>query len=86
MQLNQWAVKTTVEHTSLSDIGRVLIPRLDKSLENKLSDYLLNAAGLSLRQILTQVAKTTVEALIEGPTDRATINPAQQARKMATTA
>ena len=23
MQLNQWAVKTTVEHTSLSDIGRV---------------------------------------------------------------
>ncbi|HGC3514622.1 TPA: restriction endonuclease subunit S, partial [Escherichia coli] len=24
MQLNQWAVKTTVEHTSLSDIGRVL--------------------------------------------------------------
>lgn len=56
MQLNQWAVKTTVEHTSLSDIGRVLIPRLDKSLENKLSDYLLNARlAYRYAKFLTQV-------------------------------
>ena len=67
MQLNQWAVKTTVEHTSLSDIGRVLIPRLDKSLENKLADYLLNARlAYRYAKFLTQVAKTLVEALIEG--------------------
>lgn len=58
MQLNQWAVKTTVEHTSLSDIGRVLIPRLDKSLENKLADYLLNARlAYRYAKFLTQVPK-----------------------------
>lgn len=76
MQLNQWAVKTTVEHTSLSDIGRVLIPRLDKSLENKLADYLLNARlAYRYAKFLTQVAKTLVEALIEGQLTEPTINP-----------
>ncbi len=76
MQLNQWAVKTTVEHTSLSDIGRVLIPRLDKSLENKLADYLLNARlAYRYAKFLTQVAKTLVEALIEGQLTEQQLNP-----------
>ncbi|HBX9769986.1 restriction endonuclease subunit S [Klebsiella pneumoniae] len=80
MQLNQWAVKTTVEHTSLSDIGRVLIPRLDKSLENKLSDYLLNAKlAYRYAKFLTQVAKTLVEALIEGQLTEQQLIQAQQA-------
>ena len=80
MQLNQWAVKTTVEHTSLSDIGRVLIPRLDKSLENKLSDYLLNARlAYRYAKFLTQVAKTLVEALIEGQLTEQQLIQAQQA-------
>lgn len=80
MQLNQWAVKTTVEHTSLSDIGRVLIPRLDKSLENKLSDYLLNARlAYRYAKFLTQVAKTLVEALIEGQLTERQLIEAQQA-------
>lgn len=80
MQLNQWAVKTTVEHTSLSDIGRVLIPRLDKSLENKLADYLLNARlAYRYAKFLTQVAKTLVEALIEGQLTERQLIEAQQA-------
>ncbi|MGA1891925.1 restriction endonuclease subunit S [Klebsiella pneumoniae complex sp. WS992] len=80
MQLNQWAVKTTVEHTSLSDIGRVLIPRLDKSLENKLSDYLLNTRlAYRYAKFLTQVAKTLVEALIEGQLTEQQLIQAQQA-------
>ncbi|EEV6846104.1 restriction endonuclease subunit S [Escherichia coli] len=80
MQLNQWAVKTTVEHTSLSDIGRVLIPRLDKRLENKLADYLLNARlAYRYAKFLTQVAKTLVEALIEGQLTEQQLIQAQQA-------
>ncbi|EFF5490723.1 restriction endonuclease subunit S [Escherichia coli] len=80
MQLNQWAVKTTVEHTSLSDIGRVLIPRLDKSLENKLADYLLNARlAYRYAKFLTQVAKTLVKALIEGQLTEQQLIQAQQA-------
>ncbi|EID1841687.1 restriction endonuclease subunit S [Escherichia coli] len=80
MQLNQWAVKTTVEHTSLSDIGRVLIPRLDKSLENKLADYLLNTRlAYRYAKFLTQVAKTLVEALIEGQLTEQQLIQAQQA-------
>ncbi|WP_434462286.1 restriction endonuclease subunit S [Serratia plymuthica] len=80
MQLNQWAVKTTVEHTSLSDIGRVLIPRLEKSLENKLADYLLNARlAYRYAKFLTQVAKTLVEALIEGQLTERQLIETQQA-------
>lgn len=80
MQLNQWAVKTTVEHTSLSDIGRVLIPRLDKSLENKLADNLLNARlAYRYAKFLTQVAKNLVEALIEGQLTEQQLIQAQQA-------
>ncbi|WP_259275038.1 restriction endonuclease subunit S [Rahnella variigena] len=80
MQLNQWAVKTTVEHTSLSDIGRVLIPRLDKNLENKLADCLLNARlAYRYAKFLTQVAKTLVETLIEGQLTEQQLIKAQQA-------
>lgn len=80
MQLNQWAVKTTVEHTSLSDIGRVLIPRLDENLENKLADDLLNARlAYRYAKFLTQTAKTLVEALIEGQLTELQLIQAQQA-------
>ena len=80
MQLNQWAVKTTVEHTSLSDIGRILIPRLDKELEDRLADNLLNARlAYRYSKFLTQVAKTLVEALIEGQLTEEQLIQAQQA-------
>ncbi|HIF9430026.1 TPA: hypothetical protein ACX6R9_001958 [Photobacterium damselae] len=80
MQLNQWAVKTTVEHTSLSDIGRVLIPRLDERLENKLADDLLNTRlAYRYAKFLTQTAKTLVEALIEGQITEQQLLQAQQA-------
>lgn len=80
MQLNQWAVKTTVEHTSLSDIGRILIPRLDKELEDRLADDLLNARlAYRYSKFLTQVAKTLVEALIEGQLTEDQLIQAQQA-------
>ncbi|MFH4742548.1 restriction endonuclease subunit S [Vibrio diabolicus] len=79
MQLNQWAVKTTVEHTSLSDIGRVLIPRLDERLENELADDLLNARlAYRYAKFLTQTAKTLVEALIEGQLTEQQLFQAQQ--------
>lgn len=80
MQLNQWAVKTTVEHTSLSDIGRVFIPRLDERLENELADDLLNARlAYRYAKFLTQAAKTLVEALIEGQLTEQQLIQAQQA-------
>ncbi|EJB8350690.1 hypothetical protein [Vibrio cholerae] len=80
MQLNQWAVKTTVEHTSLSDIGRVLIPRLDENLENKLADNLLNARlAYRYAKFLTQTAKSLVESLIEGQLTEQQLIQAQQA-------
>jgi type I restriction enzyme S subunit len=67
MQLNQWAVKTTVEHTSLSDIGRVRIPRLERDVEDQLADKLLNARlAYRYSRFLTTAAKVLVEALIEG--------------------
>lgn len=79
MQLNQWAVKTTVEHTSLSDIGRVLIPRLDERLENELADDLLNARlAYRYAKFLTQAAKTLVESLIEGQLTEQQLIQAQQ--------
>lgn len=66
MQLNQWAVKTTVEHTSLSDIGRVLIPRLSVDVEDSLADKLRNARkALKLSKALVSSAKYLVENLIE---------------------
>lgn len=80
MQLNQWAVKTTVEHTSLSDIGRVLIPRLNESLENKLADDLLNARlAYRYAKFLTTTAKTLVEAFIEGQLTEQQLIQTQQA-------
>lgn len=80
MQLNQWAVKTTVEHTSLSDIGRILIPRLNKDLEDRLADNLLNARlAYRYSKFLIQVAKTLVEALIEGQLTEEQVIQAQQA-------
>ena len=80
MQLNQWAVKTTVEHTSLSDIGRVLIPRLEEILESKLADDLLNARlAYRYAKFLTQAAKTLVEALIEGQLTEQQLIQAHQA-------
>jgi type I restriction enzyme S subunit len=80
MQLNQWAVKTTVEHTSLSDIGRILIPRLDDTVEEKLANKLKNARlAHRYAKFLIKVAKNLVEALIEGQINEEQIIKAQQA-------
>lgn len=74
MQLNQWAVKTTVEHTSLNDIGRVRIPRLEHDLEEKLADKLLNARrAYRYSRFLTIASKLLVEALIEDQIDEQTL-------------
>lgn len=80
MQLNQWAVKTTVEHTSLSDIGRVRIPRLDTDIEEDLAENLLNARrAYRYSRFLTTSAKLLVEALIEGQLTEAELIAAEQA-------
>ena len=80
MQLNQWAVKTTVEHTSLSDIGRVRIPRLDTDVEEHLADKLLNARrAYRYSRFLTTSAKLLVEALIEGRLTEAVLIVTEQA-------
>ncbi|MDP2098915.1 MAG: hypothetical protein Q8S52_04480 [Methylobacter sp.] len=80
MQLNQWAVKTTVEHTSLSDIGRVLIPRLDENTEDGLAEKLLSARqAYRYSRFLTTCAKFLVEALIEGQLSEAELISAEQA-------
>lgn len=80
MQLNQWAVKTTVEHTSLSDIGRVLIPRLGRNAEDGLAEKLLSARqAYRYSRFLTTCAKFLVEALIEGQLSEAELIAAEQA-------
>lgn len=79
MQLNQWAVKTTVEHTSLSDIGRVRIPRLDTDIEDDLANKLLSARrAYRYSRFLTICAKQLVEALIEGQLTEAELIAAEQ--------
>jgi type I restriction enzyme S subunit len=78
MQLNQWAVKTTVEHTSLSDIGRVRIPRLFRTIEDELADKLLNARrAYRYSRFLTTSARLLVEALIEAQIDENLLISAQ---------
>jgi len=80
LQLNQWAVKTTVEHTSLADIGRILIPRLDVEVEEQCTDALLNARlAYRYAKFLTQTAKALVEAIIEGQLTENQLIQAQQA-------
>jgi len=80
MQLNQWAVKTTVEHTSLSDIGRIRVPRLEASEEDLLADKLMSARlAFRYSRYLTTSAKSVVEALIEGVVTEADLIAAQQA-------
>lgn len=80
LQLNQWAVKTTVEHTSLSDIGRVLVPRLNRDIEDGLADKLLSARRAYLySRFLTICAKQLVEALIEGQLTEAELITAEKA-------
>jgi len=80
MQLNQWAVKTTVEHTSLSDIGRVRIPRLDSGVEDSLADKLASARwAYRYSRFLTICAKLLVEALIKGQLTEAELIAAEQA-------
>jgi len=79
MQLNQWAVKTTVEHTSLADIGRVRIPRLERNFESELADKLLNARlAYRYSRFLITAAKFLVEALIEGQLTEQELITAQQ--------
>lgn len=78
MQMNQWAVKTTVEHTSLADIGRVHIPRLEPDVEDELANklrYVRRAYWYS--RYLTTAAKLLVEALIEGQLTEAQLIAAQ---------
>lgn len=66
MQLNQWAVKTTVEHTSLADISTIIIPRLSDKREDELANALLFARkSIKFSLCLTCVSKQLVEALIE---------------------
>ena len=80
MQLNQWAVKTTVEHTSLSDIGRVHIPRLEQDIEDQLANKLLSARfAFRYSRFLLTSAKFLVEALIEGQLDESQLIAAQEA-------
>lgn len=80
LQLNQWAVKTTVEHTSLTDLAKVLIPRLNDSLEDELANKLSNARySIRLSNKLTNLAKHLVEDLIEGQLTELQLVSAQQA-------
>lgn len=67
LQLDRLAVKTTVEHTSLQNVGKVLIPRLASRDEERLSDGILFARRSAMfARRLTIAAMVLVEALIEG--------------------
>jgi type I restriction enzyme S subunit len=79
-QLNRWAVKTTVEHTTLEHIGNVLIPRLSEAEENDLADRLKQARWAKwFANALTTAAKLLVEALVEGKVSEADLKEAQEA-------
>lgn len=82
MQLDQWAVKTTVEHTSLSDIGRIRVPRLDVAKEDDLADKLMSARlAYRYSRHLTEAAKSLVAALIAGLVTEVDLVKLQQALK-----
>lgn len=79
-QLNRWAVKTTVEHTTLDHISNVLVPRLDEDEENALADQLLSARQADwYARSLTFTAQTLVEQLIDGRLIEADLVAAQTA-------
>ena len=67
IQLYQWAVKTTVDHTSLSDLRKVHIPRFDHDKEEEMADMLKFARfARYYSRKLTMSAILITEALIEG--------------------
>ena len=77
-QLNQWAVKTTVEHTSLEYISSVLVPRLPDLVETALADLLAVARCADwLAQALTIASKVLVESLIAGKIPESALVSAQ---------
>jgi type I restriction enzyme S subunit len=79
-QLNQWAVKTTVEHTSLDHIGGMLVPRFNEDEEYALADRLLLARNANwYARSLTLLAQTLVEHLIDGRVTEADLVAAQKA-------
>jgi type I restriction enzyme S subunit len=79
-QLNQWAVKTTVEHTSLDYISRIVIPRFDSTEELNLAKKLNTRRRVTyLSKKCSEAAKCIIEALIEGQLTEAQLIDAQQA-------
>ena len=65
-QLNQWSVKTTVDHTSLEYIRMVRIPRLSLDKEDELSNVLsCSARSNYYSRVCVSASKLLVEALIE---------------------
>ncbi|MBB1404490.1 restriction endonuclease subunit S [Pseudoalteromonas sp. SG44-5] len=79
-QLNQWAVKTTVEHTSLDYISRIVIPRFDRTEENNLAKELnTRRRSTYLSKKCSEASKYIIEALIEGKITESQLIEAQQA-------
>jgi type I restriction enzyme S subunit len=65
-QLNQWSVKTTVDHTSLEYIRAVRIPRLSNRIEEQLASSLKRSSLANYySKVCIDAAKLLVEALIE---------------------
>jgi len=79
IQLYQWVVKTTVDHTSLLDLKKIIIPRFDADKEDLLADKLMLARlAIYFSRKLIATAKYVVESLIEGKITEKQLIIAQQ--------
>ena len=79
-QLLQWSVKTTVEHISNEIVKDVLIPRMTKDVEDKLTQRIKTYRQADYyAHKLTTAAKYLVEALIEQKITEEDLIKAQEA-------
>lgn len=80
IQLYQWAVKTTVDHTSLLDLRKMYIPRFNSKKEEELANMLKSARlAIYYSRKLTMSAKLITEALIDGKLTEQQLIDAQKA-------
>ena len=66
VQFNRWITGSTNGHLAPRDVGRVLVPRLEKTVEGKIAQLVEESLAKRLEsEHLLEQAKTSVEQLIE---------------------
>ena len=80
LQINRSSIGGTRDALDYPSVKNLLIPRLEKSLEDKIHNWVINyIKSTKFSEKLTDCAKTLVEALIEGRLTEEQLIQAQQA-------